>query len=379
MIYGGAKLEKEEREKYIDLCNKLTSKDRSLNYQAITDELLTYIQDYLLVPFITEKENASTVETDPQKKELINKQIQDFKSKVQLISRGIDKVDTNYIGKLNIISLQFVILFTTICWPDSNKVFESNLNDVHNIYKFILSTNWTNYDALKVTLNDNRSKIFKKIYYIDDNTFLITILDYLRLDEIINTYLDNIFICGVSTDMIYADGRYLTPFEFLEHDIIHSNNYKWACFQRVNLDVENLKGFLHFVNTNPDFNKETKYSIKTMVFLLIHELFCDFFRQNLNEKYLYDEIASHLHRFKDIRDLGELIPKSHRQTPENPDSIEKYLKICVKIYIDALNMFFSLPKETKPSSEKGGKSKRKRNSKRSQNRKKKRKTRKGRK
>lgn len=266
MIYGGAKLIKEEREKYIDLCNKLTSKDRSLNYQAITSELLTYIQDYLLVPFITEKETAATVETDPTQKALINKQIQDFKSKVQLISRGIDKVDTNYIGKLNIISLQFVILFTTICWPDSNKVFESNLNDVHNIYKFILSTDWTNYDALKATLNDNRSKIFKKLYYIEDDTFLITILDYLRLDEIINTFLDNIFICGVSTDMIYADGRYLTPFDFLEHDIIHSNNYKWACFQRIYLDVENLKRFLHFVNTNPDFNKETNIQLKQWFF-----------------------------------------------------------------------------------------------------------------
>ena len=116
-----------------------------------------------------------------------------------------------------------------------------------------------------------------------------------------------------------------------------------------------------------------------MVFLLIHELFCDFFRANLNEKYLYDDIERILPRFKDIRDLGELIPKSHRPTPENPDSIEKYLKICVKIYIDALNMFFSLPKETKTTSEKGGKSKRKGKSKRSQNRKKKRKTRKGRK
>jgi hypothetical protein len=343
-----------DREKYFKLCMDITNKNIDVkDKKEIAIIMISYLQTYLISPFIEEKEKEYRSELNYNNKGPIKKQIDIAKKILTYIT--ID--DPNCVGKVNIISLQFVILLTTIWWP-YNEPFKHDINDNYRNYKFILSTNWTDYNSLKTALNDKQSGRFKQLYYGNyediNDIFLITILDYLRLDEIINTFLDNIFICGISTKMIYADGRELTPFEFLEHDITHASNYKGYCFIRMQLNVEGLKNFLAFVNENTEFDKAKKYSIKVIIFLLIHEAMCDFFwSPGLTYAQVNRELSYQImKRLQDTNDLGELIPKSYRES-----RIEEYIEMCVKNYVDALKQFFE------PAA-KGGKSIRKRKSKR---------------
>lgn len=344
-----------EREKYFKLCMDITNKNIDVkDKKVIAIIMITYLQTYIISPFIEKKEEEHRSELNYNNKSVIKKQIDIAKKILTYIT--ID--DPNCVGKVNIISLQFVILLTTIWWP-YDKPFKHNVNDNYRNYKFILLTNWTDYDSLKITLNNKESGAFKKLYYGNtediNDIFLITILDYLRLDEIINTFLDNIFICGISIkETIYADGRKLTPFEFLEHDIAHASNYKGLCFIRVQLNIEGLKNFLAFVNGNPEFDRAKKYSIKVIVFLLIHEALCDFFwKPDLTYAQVNRELSHQIiNRLQDTNDLGELIPKSYREETK----IKEYIEMCIKNYVDTLKQFFEPAK--------GGKSRRKRKSKR---------------
>ena len=90
------------------------------------------------------------------------------------------------------------------------------------------SSDWRNYKHV----NKNH-RLFKKLFASEsENTSngIITILDYLTLDDIIKPYLNKWFICGLVYTKTYADNKEMLPFAFIEHDIVHYYNYTFTCF-----------------------------------------------------------------------------------------------------------------------------------------------------
>jgi len=171
---------------------------------------------------------------------------------------------------------------------------------------------------------------------------LITILKYFTITEIIESFLNNKVFCGVTSNYTYADGRYLTPFEFLEHDITHGNNYVDICFDRLSQSQENIKSFYNYCKTK-SMPSEEIYSIKFIIFLLIHETFCEVFPHSrdklstFNDDFIFQKLTStnlcNMSRFTNPNDLGLSIPKKYR---ENEKTITAYFYKSAYVYIREL-------------------------------------------
>ena len=335
----GGKLIKKERQEYLTLCKQLTSRtELKINYFYLTSQLLDYLRMYAI-----------------QKIEALDYKKEKMKIDLEYIFKNIDRNETNYIGKLNIVSLQIIILFTENCYPPE-KEFTSNYNNAYDDYKQLRKGDWKQYNVIKTNLIKNYGF---KILYLDstgkpyttstnpnEQIFLITILDYLSIDEINTSFLDNLIICGVSSTFIYADGRYITPFEFLEHDITHGNNYKSLCYDTYFHSKEEIISFYNYCK-NTISDKKNLDSIKFMVFLLIHESYCDFFPNQIDNSEsskvsLINSILEYkilntnflnMKRYLNNEDLNLSIPKEYRTDNEK---ITKYLSISTERYVDAL-------------------------------------------
>jgi hypothetical protein len=220
------------------------------------------------------------------------------------------------------------------------------------------------------------------VLYLDDDTknpyttstspdtliFLITIIDYLSLDEIITGFLENIIICGVASTLIWADGRQITPFEFVEHDITHGNNYNFACYRRMSQSRDEMLSFYNFCKREAT-DKDTLYSIKFIMFLLIHEGWCDFFNKKMTKLYMKDIVGSAalpIKRFFNKNDLGLSIPTKFRTSESN---IIQFFNIAIMNYLNHVQLWASLPPRYGAAHSRGGKkskrSKRTKKSKRS--------------
>ena len=216
--YGG-KLAGTKRAEYLVLCNQLSSRNPDLDYPKITDTLINFLHT-------DSHEKIEALEYDMAKKDKM-------KSDLEYIFSNMDTTDTNFIGRLNIVSLQCIILFTENCMESSATGFEVGLNNSYYDYQVIKSGNWKNYQVIKsnlITPSKFGSLPRFSILYLDSKKnpyttstppsqpiYLITIIDYLTIDEIISSFLHNFIICGVAPTFLYADGNNLTPFEFLEH------------------------------------------------------------------------------------------------------------------------------------------------------------------
>jgi hypothetical protein len=336
--FGGT-LTSIERSHYLKLYEQLVSRKHDIDYPLITQQILEMI-------IIEVHKEIETLDYPEIKK---GQMLRD----VSLIISSINPDDTNYIGKINIISLQFIILFTENCF-DPTIVFPVNLNDNYKDYLQLRKGDWKNYDVICENLKINpkfRILYSNSIYSIvpyttseneNTNIYLITIMKYFTIDEILNSYLNNVFYCGITYNFTYADGRELTPFEFLEHDIVHAENYNYACFGGMGLSRKHIKSFYEYCVTTT-LKKSEKYAIKFMLFLLIHESMCDYFpikkydieriNKDLIEYSLFNDRLSRIERFINLNDLGKSIPIEYR---ENMSTILKYINYASGIYIREL-------------------------------------------
>jgi hypothetical protein len=326
----GGKLTKDNRKVYLGLCSQLTSRNETLNYPKITQNLMDYLERDAI-----EKIEELTISTE-------NKDT--MKASLNTILDSTDNEDTNYIGRINIVSLQVIILFTLNAHPIGTK-FKNNLNNPYECYEALVTKNWIDYNVVKNFLTNDIACGNFSVLYMNNNTktayttstspdtliFLITIIDYLSLDEIITSFLNNIIICGVASTLLWADGRHLTPFEFLEHDITHGNNYQYACQGRQSRDE--MLSFYNFCKSQAT-KKDTLYSIKFIMFLLIHESFCNFFNKTMKKLKIEDIVggaALPIERFYNENDLRLIIPKKFRK---NEKEIKKYFIFAIKNYLE---------------------------------------------
>lgn len=362
----GGKLTKEQRSEYVALCNQLVSRNPELDYPTITTRLMGFLHTDV-VKKIEKLETDGLIDITKKEKMI---------SDLAYIFSTTDTADENFIGRLNIVSLQCVILFTENCIDPRATKFEDGQNESFRYYTTLKSGDWKNYRVIKSNLIEKNSERFLALYSYskgkpyttstphDQLIYLITIIDYLSIDEVISSFLDNFIMCGISPSFIYADGRYLTPFEFCMHDITHGRNYKGLCFTRSALSKSDLLSFYQFCK-NTISNKNELYSVKFMVFLLIHESYCDFFPAKhlpiISKARVLSSITDtgflHIGRFFEENDLGLSIPEKYRGSEEK---IRQYLDLSTEVYLRELTNWSRERQPTTSISSGGKRTKRRR-------------------
>ncbi len=447
-LIGGGKLSKDERAHYMSLCSQLTSRNPELDHPNITAEMMRYL-------WKDADDKIDSLGLDAEKTNALKQDVAEIRD-------NIDNDDNNFIGRINIASLQIIILFTLNEIPIDQPFNETDINNIYPTYQALISMNWKDYNTVKrfitydtyVTDKDlstylkffgiERPEAADIMFWLDDklgagdtNVFkyvelsdfvdikieemfpktfkddmkvkerleemkkrliyavnvkhwlpeetrewsvkkrewyvkriaryvnrltdlypktddrfvnLITILDYTTLDEIVSNLLENVNICGIASKSIWADGRYINPFLFLEHDLTHGNNYTSMC-GRVGLDEKELLSFYIFCKGTIT-DKKQLYSVTFMIFLLIHEGWCNFFHVGMKKLYRKDFLENEpltTDRFLDNYDLGLSIPKMYRKSDEEhkddprwnalPPIIEYFDYVAIPNYLQAIALW----------------------------------------
>ena len=284
--------------------------------------------------------------------EFIEQIIGDFRK----IWDSIEQSDRNYLRMVNVVSFQLSALFTYACLDFREPTLEDFNNSERQLSYFKEFTNeikykdlpensshdWRNYKHVK-----KHGRLLKKLSASEsENTSngIITILDYLTLDDIIKPYLNGWFICGLVYTKTYADNKEMLPFAFIEHDIVHYYNYTYTCFTRAGAELPVLLQLYRFINRIHD--KKRQYSAKLLFFIIIHEGLCQwddagFLREGniLNSSSRFYSSAVQQERFIDDTDLGLLIPKTERNGSSRRLT---YLERALTIYRETLGQFKEL-------------------------------------
>lgn len=345
----------EEKTEYIELCRQLTSRNPNLDYPTLTLEILTYILKEVL-------EKAAKIDAEDKT---------DLSANIKTMFMNIDFDDTNYIGCVNIFSLQCILLFTQHVLSKSKNPAAEFKNVFSRTsqkdYRSLMSDNWFEYNVMKKNIKDGKALL--DLYYIEDlydvpriipkfteyNTnvqenyyiYLINAKGYLTLDEIITSFLKRVAYCGLESDFSYADGYKIVPLEFLTHDIAHGKFNQHTCYGMQGLDFKSVENYYDYCKSSV-LDKKILYSVKLILFLLLHESACSFFQDKMSEKELFNTIMKKfvenldepIKRFMNLNDLGESIPKEFRGSK---DSIENYILESCKVYVDLYNKWKALP------------------------------------
>lgn len=255
----------------------------------------------------------------------------------------------NCLMTVNVVSLQIAILFTyaslgyttnKIIWNVVDKKYIQSL-----FYNFTTSKE-SDYDWRK----------FEHLYnkYVTNNLLIsnfltnviITVVDYLSIDKIIEQYLHGWYTSQIMYTKIDSDSIEMLPFEYICHDLIHYNNFNLCLHEKKRskrnkkiYTVGEMKNFYDFMNK---FESKQKYSVKVIFFLSIHEAKCnyfqdDVFKENLaNKEHPFYEGNLWIERFDSENDLLLLIPEKYRQPPDRRFA---YLNTALANYLYVLEEF----------------------------------------
>jgi len=344
----GGKLTKDQTNEYLVHCeNVIKNAEPHISKLYLLDKLREYAKSVTYTNF----PRGATVQLNYS---------------IDLIFANIDETEPDLLV-VNAASLQLSVLFTYASMYNNDWV-EPALSDFGNNNNIYQAFKRFTGNAFVDILNNKRGhvdwRIYKNIKLLFDwnqlSNGIITILDYLTLDQVIVPYLNEWFICGLVYDKTYADGKLMVPFEFVCHDIIHYSNYNHVCLSNMGHTPTELLAWYEYICTLPN-----AYAVKVIFFMLIHESGC-------NWKNGFDMQSSWswglaLSRLLDDNDLGLLIPKKHRDSDETRIA---YLETAATAYNDAITVFFLPPehggrknknkkvKKTKRSKTKGQKQKR---------------------
>lgn len=268
----------------------------------------------------------------------------------------------NCLMTVNVVSLQIAILFTYASlgynhptindWDTEYKEDKKNVNRLFNqiVYRGD-DYDWKRFEDAYKYLNENPSSIIRQYF----NNGIITVIDFLSVDTIIEQYLDGWNTCQIVYKKTFADRRELLPFEYIWHDLAHYSSFLHFFEERhsqypTNYTIEKLKEFYDFINTITSVKQ--RYSVKVIFFILIHESTSKYFDKRLltgNLHYyrhkLYEDTLVWLERFDREDDLLLLIPEKYRppkeeeESPKYPDKRFSYLNTALANYLYVLEEF----------------------------------------
>jgi hypothetical protein len=333
------------KERYNELVKLLVSRDPTLNYAEISDEILSICKSH----FVEEIPRLYGSHTIP----IINS----FFENSDMIA------DTNYIGKINIVMLQCASLCqkaAKIKDPSlklsalGTSFNENNYKEIIEILKKRFESTSTRGTILEKIFSGINFSVFYYSHLIYDKIFFITLNNYLTIKEINLSYFDNIFYCGFTCEPEYADGGLLSSVGFIVHDFIHAGDFLLnSTLNEVELkerayNISDVKKFYNYCNSiilSDDYCRtktiqEKKFEfnlINFIIFLLIHEVQENklYFPPLPAEKILDIFLKGiGLKRFTDKNDLNLAININYRSSEEK---IIEYLKMGIDKYIEFYN------------------------------------------
>lgn len=317
-----------------------------------------------------------------------------LKQKFQILIS--QKINIFNLETLNLLSLQFIIFFTQCIYALNPKrqsgyyiLIKVLIEKMYSV--FTHNDNYISLEKLKENINETIDDydnyiIFKNEYEgVEKNHFypllklknpcglkqlrnarIITLLGVMTLEEIIESELNNIHYIGFSYKEEWADGIYSTPFEFCDHDLVHSIN-------SINFDIEE-KEFCNYVKNNIQ-DKKIKDFIYLIIFVIIHENYNFLYKKLSESKSSFDNIKINNivfngnddsifnKRYKNQHNLGGLINSNINIIFENSDEgkeeRKKYLQQALENFHNVYNEF--LQKKSNNNRTNGGKRKTKKN------------------
>jgi len=361
-------------EEYLHLCYLLTSRDPRHNYRKITHALFNMLKIKAIDSTRTlMKKNIKTIKEgtaeeikklgsiyeheiqklklrEKEKLDRNNKQMDKIFENIEEIFKKqnrIDPSDNNYIGYINLISLQCVIAFTIRYFDEGNTLDdEYDSEDETSGFDSIFLSKWTNYKILKTIIIKERLLPFlvqeKGREYTLENIedpnmriFFVRWIDKFSSDEIIRNIFSNVEICEIKTKKSMADGFVEDPLSFLMHDIEHGTDD--FCVKRYS--PQQMEVFFNFYKHCADtLSRKDFRKIRLYVFIELHEseecrLDPSYYRPSPSHR-IDEETSKILKRLYNKHDLQEMIPenilKMHFSIREY--EIRQYYFECVNLY-----------------------------------------------
>jgi hypothetical protein len=337
VMQGGA-LEGAKRAEYMELCKQMTSRNPSLNYPQIRDAILTIIEEDVrgYIQSLPEPDRDSLIRD------------------VDTIFSSIDSTDPNYIVTINIVSFQICILFTKY----TDKIDSIEYSE---IYTAVVSNDeWKLYTNMKHFLHQdfvlNDPSYVKYLLNLESPKYIyMTFIGFLRLGEIVESYLNNIFYIGLSYALKWVDGVIVSPSVYLEHDIDHAASYIRECTSKFPKILNSFKQFRKYVVSTKD--AVVRYSIDFALFFFLHEApWCSIFEKsgdtlenNLQNNSTVETVYARLsirnivHGYYDLRIGGRAIPVAYREMINenelNKEKVHEYIRLVADRYVACWNEF----------------------------------------
>lgn len=232
----------------------------------------------------------------------------------------------NCLMTVNVVSLQIAILFTYASLDYENPTMYIDDKERVNLRFYTLTHSdqpdydWRNFEHVYNRANSTSTIITEFL-----RNGIITVLDNLSIDTIIEQYLNRWYTCQIVYKKTFADTRNHTPFEYIFHDLVHyynfavniRNNGSPTKLAKMIYTEDTMKKFYDFINKF-ECNPNQKYSVKVIFFIVIHESTGKWFEDKLFKGNLVHETHKiyegnlSLHRFASEIDLLNLIPYDYR-------------------------------------------------------------------
>ena len=340
-VQRGGVLDGPQRAEYVELCKQMTSRKSDINYPYIRDAILA----------ILEKDVRSYIETLPESDRAA------LVADIDRIFSSIDRSDNNYLGTINIVSLQICILFNQYILKNKRRNnFEAG--DTDDVFEELTkSDEWKDYLNMKSYLENYPKNIIPQWNLLltpnnADAIFMIYI-GFLKLNELIESYLNNVFYFSLSYSPDWADGSYYLPLDFLSHDIFHYETHYYSSRDKSNI-IEGFKQFRKYVLNTQD--KSIQYSIDFALFIIIHEgtPYDSFKEDNLENELqnnatvdsIFNILNEYIDEFTDLDNLGRAIPREYREVVKKGESIllkkekiQEYLRLVAERYVKCWETF----------------------------------------
>ena len=303
-------------------------------------------RDYLITQLKLDVERG--IETDYSKSPYIELIQADKAMIFDSCDKWMETHTENCLVTVNLISLQIALLFTY-----ASLGYKKITMDIWNVDdKPYIQSLFSNFTTSKESDYDWRN--FEHLYnkYLTNNLLIsefltngiITVVDYLSIDKIIEQYLHGWYTCQIMYTKIDSDSIEMLPFEYIWHDLIHYYNFNLSLDEKKRskrnkkiYTVGEMKKFYDFMNK---FESKQKYSVKVIFFLSIHEAKCNYFQDDVfkgdlaNKKHPFYEGNLWIERFFSENDLLMLIPEEYRENKRL-----SYLNTALANYLYVLEEF----------------------------------------
>jgi hypothetical protein len=321
---SGGHMNPETRKEFVSLCRQI--QDRTTNSGPIVEQMLSIMRQD-----ITDYIHSLS---DEKEQTRLLRDVDTFYS-------TIDHKEKNTIGIYNTICFQIVIMM--FMYEHRNESYNDYKNGMYKI-KADTEGNWKNNRVFYRRLLKNKNTT--ALIHNKDGAIYLGFPGFIRLGELNESYLNNVFYIGVNYKTSNVDGDEMDPYLFFGHDMDHAVDF----LKESSPFVSELKMYKELREFVTNHNPSHLYSIDLILFCILHETSIEKYNEATNNDlsysvdimmpYLIDNYQ--LQGFCDMAVFGSAIPKAHRVPSEensgllDETAVQEYLQLCIQRFSDAL-------------------------------------------